>query len=159
AERTKVEAEGPDVPYMKNNMDRQQKLFQEGMVAETTMQDAEMNYQLALNKQSAAKRAAASSEAQVAQAKAQVAQARAALDTAKENLHYATISSPIDGMVLSRDVEVGGAVSSILVLGADSTLVMTLGDTSQVFVRGKVDESDIGKVYLGQRARIVVESF
>jgi HlyD family secretion protein len=36
---------------------------------------------------------------------------------------------------------------------------MTLGDTSEVYVKGKVDESDIGKVYLGQRARIKVESF
>jgi HlyD family secretion protein len=38
-------------------------------------------------------------------------------------------------------------------------LVMTLGDTSEVYVKGKVDESDIGKVYLGQPARIKVESF
>jgi len=50
-------------------------------------------------------------------------------------------------------------VSSILVLGSQATLVMTLGDTSEVYVKGKVDESDIGKVYLGQAARIVVESF
>jgi len=50
-------------------------------------------------------------------------------------------------------------VSSILVLGSQATLVMTLGDTSEVYVKGKVDEADIGKVYLGQPARIVVESF
>ena len=61
--------------------------------------------------------------------------------------------------MLSRDVEVGDAVSSILVLGSSATLVMTLGDTSEVYVKGKVDESDIGKVYLGQPARIKVESF
>src|SRR5436189_1686044 len=53
----------------------------------------------------------------------------------------------------------GDAVSSILVLGSSATLVMTLGDTSEVYVKGKVDESDIGKVYLGQPARIKVESF
>jgi HlyD family secretion protein len=56
-------------------------------------------------------------------------------------------------------VEIGDAVSSILVLGSSATLVMTLGDTSEVYVKGKVDESDIGKVYLGQPARIKVESF
>jgi HlyD family secretion protein len=61
--------------------------------------------------------------------------------------------------VLSRDVQMGDAVSSILVLGSSATLVMTLGDTSEVYVKGKVDESDIGKVYLGQPARIKVESF
>jgi HlyD family secretion protein len=88
-----------------------------------------------------------------------VAQAKAALDNANENLEYATISSPINGEVLSRDVEVGDAVSSILVLGSQATQVMTLGDTSEVYVRGKVDEADIGKVFLGQPARIVVESF
>jgi HlyD family secretion protein len=65
----------------------------------------------------------------------------------------------MDGLVLSRDVEVGDAVSSILVLGSQATLVMTLGDMSTVYVLGKVDQADIGKVHLGQTARIVVESF
>ena len=69
------------------------------------------------------------------------------------------MTSPIDGVVLSRDVQVGDAVSSILVLGSTATLVMTLGDTHQVYVKGKVDESDIAKVYLGQAARIKVQSF
>src|SRR5439155_17056862 len=54
-------------------------------------------------------------------------------------------TSPIDGIALSRDVEMGDAVSSILVLGSSATLVMTLGDTSEVYVKGKVDESDIGR--------------
>jgi HlyD family secretion protein len=61
--------------------------------------------------------------------------------------------------VLSRDVEIGSPVSSILNLGANATLVMTLGDITQVFVRGKVDEADIGRVRLGQEARIRVETF
>ena len=65
----------------------------------------------------------------------------------------------MDGLVLSRDVEVGDAVSSILVLGSQATLVMTLGDVSEVYVLGKVDEADIGRVYMDQRARIVVEAF
>jgi HlyD family secretion protein len=50
-------------------------------------------------------------------------------------------------------------VSSILVMGAGATLIMTVGDLSEVYVKGKVDESDIGKVYLGQPARITVESY
>jgi HlyD family secretion protein len=44
-------------------------------------------------------------------------------------------------------------------MGSAATLVMTIGDTREVYVKGKVDESDIGKVYLGQPARIRVESF
>jgi HlyD family secretion protein len=50
-------------------------------------------------------------------------------------------------------------VSSILNLGANATLVMTLGDIQKVFVRGKVDEADIGRVRLGQAAKITTESF
>jgi HlyD family secretion protein len=50
-------------------------------------------------------------------------------------------------------------VSSILVAGSSAPLIMTLGDLSEVYVKGKVDESDVGKVYLGQPARIAVESF
>ena len=65
----------------------------------------------------------------------------------------------MDGLVLSRNVEVGDAVSSILVLGSQATLLFTLGDVSDVYVLGKVDQADIGKVFMGQRARIVVESF
>jgi len=56
-------------------------------------------------------------------------------------------------------VNVGDAVSSILILGSQATPIMTLGDVSEVYVQGKVDEADIGKVYLNQPARIVVESF
>ena len=44
-------------------------------------------------------------------------------------------------------------------MGSGATLIMTLGDLREVYVKGKVDESDIGKVYLGQPARIKVESF
>jgi HlyD family secretion protein len=98
-------------------------------------------------------------QAKIAQAQAQVAEDRANLQQLEEQLGYTDIESPIDGVILSRDVEMGDAVSSILVLGSSATLVMTLGDTSQVYVKGKVDESDIGKVYLGQAARIKVESF
>jgi HlyD family secretion protein len=61
--------------------------------------------------------------------------------------------------VLTRDVELGSPVSSILNLGANASLVMTLGDIDRVFVRGRVDEADIGHVRLGQPARIRVETF
>jgi HlyD family secretion protein len=83
---------------------------------------------------------------------------QAALDNAQEDLSNSTIVSNMDGLVLSRDVEVGDAVSSILILGSQATSIMTLGDVSEVYVKGKVDESDVSKVYLGQPARISVES-
>jgi HlyD family secretion protein len=158
-QRNLVDAAGPDVPFLRADMDRAHELFHGGLIAKSVMQEAEKNYEMAANKQMSAKQTAQMSKAEVAKAKAQVAQAQAALDRADEDLQYSTIASPMDGIVLSRDIEIGDAVSSILVLGSQATLVMTLGDISEVFVRGKVDEADIGKVYLGQRARIVVESF
>jgi len=158
-ERNKVDAEGPDVPYLKLNMERAQQMFKDGVMSKSLVEDAEKNYQLALNKQVSAQRNLAVSRAEIAKAEAQVAQAKASLENAEEDLRNSTIISPINGLVLSRDVNVGDAVSSMLVLGSQATLIMTLGDISEVYEQGKVDEADIGKVYLNQPARIVVESF
>ena len=158
-ERNVVDAQGPDVPFLKATADRDRKLALDGLMAASVLDDADRAYQLALNKRLSAQRNVSVSQAEVAKAKAQVAQAQAALASAEEDLRNSTIVSPMDGLVLSRDVEVGDAVSSILVLGSQATLVMTLGDMSTVYVLGKVDQADIGKVYLGQPARIVVESF
>jgi len=158
-ERNKVDAEGPDVPFLKLNMERAEQMLKDGVMSRSVVEDAQKNYQLALNKQLSAQRNLAVSKAEIAKAEAQAAQARAALDNAQEDLRNSTIISPIDGLVLSRDVNVGDAVSSILILGSQATPIMTLGDVSEVYVQGKVDEADIGKVYLHQPARIVVESF
>jgi len=158
-ERNKVDAEGPDLPFLKTAMDRARELHKQGLLAKNNVEDAEKAYQLALNKQSSALRNLAVSRAEITKAKAVVAQSSAALERAEQDLRNSTIVSPIDGLVLSRDVEVGNAVSSILVLGSEATLLFTLGDISDVFVRGKVDQADIGKVYLGQPTRITVESF
>jgi HlyD family secretion protein len=157
-ERNKVDAEGPDVPFLKSSMDRARKLHDDGLISEAVMEDSEKAYQLALNKQMSAIRNLAVARADMARSDAQVAQAEAVLDRDDEDLRNSTIVSPMDGLVLSRDVEVGDAVSSILVLGSQATLVMTLGDVSEVYVKGKVDEADISRVYLGQPARITVES-
>ena len=158
-ERNKVEAEGPDLPFLKSSLERARKLHSQGLIAQSVMEEADKIYQLALNKQMTALRNVSVSRAEVGRAKAQAAQAQAMLDRAEEDLRNSTILSPMDGIVLSRDVEVGDAVSSILILGSQATKILTLGDVSDVYVRGKVDEADIGKVYLNQSARSVVESF
>jgi HlyD family secretion protein len=67
--------------------------------------------------------------------------------------------SPLTGVVLSRELEVGDAVSSILQLGSNATLIMTLGDIRELYVKGRVDETDIGVVKLGQPVRITVDAF
>ena len=158
-ERNRTEAQGPELPFLKNNVDRARQMHRQGLLARNAQEESERIYELALNKQMVAQRNVAVSKAEIARATAQAAQAQAALDRAEEDLRNATIVSPMDGLVLSRDVEVGDAVSSILVLGSQATLVMTLGDVSEVYVLGKVDQADIGRVKLGQIARISVESF
>lgn len=158
-ERAKVDAEGPDVPLLKRAYERAVGMAKEGVVSASALEDAQKNYELALNKQNVAKAQLSVLKARIAQSQAQVARDQATLRQLEEQLSYTDIIAPIDGVLLSRDVEIGDAVSSILVLGSSATLVMTLGDTSEVYVKGKVDESDIGKVYLGQPARIKVESF
>src|SRR6476619_7141611 len=158
-ERSKVDAERPDIPMLKRAYERAQRMATDGVGSESALDDAQKNYELAVNKQQLGKANVISSTSKVKQAEAQVAQARALLAQIEREYQNSPIVSQIDGVVLSRDVEVGTAVSSILVLGSSATLVMTLGDTREVYVKGKVDESDIGKVYLGQPARIKVESY
>jgi HlyD family secretion protein len=158
-ERAKVDAEGPDIPMLKRAYDRAQNMAKDGVVSQQNLDDAQKAYELAVNKQNVARAQLGVLRAKISQAEAQVQSSHAQLKQLEEQLGYTTIYSPMDGIVLSRDVEVGDAVSSILVLGSSATLVMTIGDTSEVYVKGKVDESDIGKVYLGQPARIKVESF
>jgi HlyD family secretion protein len=158
-ERYKVEAIGPDIPFLKRDMERARQIFQEGVVPQSVRDEAEKNYELALNRQQQAIVNLGVAKAAIARSEAQVEQSQASLAQADEDLRNATIVSPIDGVVLSRDREVGDAVSSILTMGSGATMIMTLGDLREVYVKGKVDESDIGKVYLGQPARIKVESY
>ena len=158
-ERYKVEAAGPDVPFLKRDMDRARMMFRDGLIAQNVRDDAEKNYEMALNRQKSAVVNLGVARAAIARAEALREQARAVLARAEEDLRNATIVSPIDGVVLSRDREIGDAVSSILTMGSGATLIMTLGDLTEVYVKGKVDESDIGKVYVGQPARITVESY
>lgn len=154
-----VNAQAPDLPMFKNTYDRARQMSSEGVVSKQSLDDAEQKYLSAANTRDKAVAQITVDNAKLHQAEAQVAQAQASLKQLEEQLSYTTITSPVDGIILSRDVEIGDAVSSILVLGSTATLVMTIGDTTQVYVQGKVDESDIAKVYLGQTARIKVESF
>jgi HlyD family secretion protein len=158
-ERNKVDAEAPDLPFLKSNMDRSLSMLKDKLVSKVAAEDSERAYQMALNKQASALRNLTVSRAEISKAQAQVAQAKASLEQADENLRNSTIVSPMSGLVLSKDVEVGDAISSILVMGSQATLIMTLGDVGEVYVLGKVDQADIGKVYLHQRSRIVVESY
>jgi HlyD family secretion protein len=158
-EKNKVEAEGPDVPFARRNVERADRLFKDALISRQQVEDAQSLLDQAVNRQLAARTQLGVGQARVSQARAAAAASQAALERAEEEFNNATIRSPIDGMVLARPVEIGSPVSSILNLGANGTLVMVLGDISRVYVKGNVDEADIGTVRMGQAARIKVETF
>ncbi len=157
--KNEVEAEAPDVAFAKRNFERAQQLATQKLLSASALDEARSALEQAENRQRAAAGQLVVAQARVIEATANVAQAQAAVERAEEELANATIKAPIRATVLTRDVEIGSPVSSILNLGANATLVMTLGDIDKVFVRGKVDEADIGRVRLTQRARITTETF
>ena len=157
--KSEIEAEAPEVAFAASAQQRAQSLSDQKLISQEALDQARTTFEQAQNRQRAAQSQLLVSRAKVEEARAQVAQAQAAAERAGEELANATIKAPIRGTVLTRDVEIGSPVSSILNLGANATLVMTLGDIGQVFVRGKVDEADIGHVKLGMPARITTESF
>ena len=158
-EQDKVNAAAPDLVMYKTTLDRNRAMQNEGIVSRQTLDDANRDYLAALTRRDSAQAQVGVDTAKLKQARAQVQQSQASLKQLEEQLSYTTIVAPMDGVILSRDVEIGDAVSSILVLGSTATLVMTEGDTTEVYVKGNVDEADIAHVYMGQPARIKVESF
>ncbi len=158
-EKAKIEVVNPELSFARRDFERTQKLFAQKIASQQVVDDVEKTLEVAANRKQMLEAAVIGSEAQVAQAQARIAAARAALDRAEENLRNATIRSPIEGIVLTRDTEVGDAVSSILNLGSAATLIMTLGDMSSVYVKGEVDEADVGKIHTNMPVRIKVESF
>ena len=96
------------------------------------------------------------SQAQVQQAQAQVQQAQAALQLAEVNLAHTTITSPIDGIVVSRDVNVGQTVAASL---SAPTLFTIAGDLTQMQVIANIDQADIGVVEQAKSVRFSVDAF
>jgi HlyD family secretion protein len=96
------------------------------------------------------------SQAQVQQAQAQVQQAEAALRLAEVNLAHTTITSPIDGIVVSRDVNVGQTVAASL---SAPTLFTIAKDLTQMQVIANIDQADIGLVEQAKSVKFSVDAF
>lgn len=96
------------------------------------------------------------SQAQVQQAQAQVQQAEAALRLAEVNLAHTTITSPIDGVVVSRDVNVGQTVAASL---SAPTLFTIANDLTQMQVIANIDQADIGLVEQAKSVKFAVDAF
>ena len=86
------------------------------------------------------------------QAAARVRQAEAALKLAQTQLSYATVYAPLTGVVLSKNIEPGEYV-------APGTPVVTVGDMVNVWLRGYIEERDLGRVKYGQRAWITTDTY
>jgi HlyD family secretion protein len=91
-------------------------------------------------------------------AEARMARAQATLERLEQELAYATITAPIDGVVLRRDLDPGAAVASVAAV-TGGTVLMIIADTSRMHLLGTVDENEIAGVSVGQQARIRAEAY
>jgi len=94
--------------------------------------------------------------AEIATAEANIAQSQAALDQAELNLKYATITSPIDGIVISRNVDVGQTVAAAL---QAPTLFTIAQDLTRMQIDANVAEADVGKIQAGMRVTFTVDAY
>ena len=114
---------------------RTQELFNKNLVSQADLDAATTAYESAI---------------------AQLKQTRAALDQSKVNLRYAIIRSPIDGVVISRDVDVGQTVASSF---QTPKLFSIANDLKRMQVEASVDEADIGQIKLNQSATFTVDAY
>ncbi len=164
--KAQLEAESKDYDFAVSEYRRHKELHSQGLTSKSEFDSVEQKMKAAEVSNKTLKAAVQVREAELEQnektfvkARAEVTQAQAQLERAEEDLKYASIRSPIDGVVLSREVEVGDAVSSILQLGSNATLIMTLGDIQELYVKGKVDETDIGLVKVSQVVKVTVDAY
>lgn len=128
--RSQVQTEDAKIKY-----DRQRRLVESGLTAQADVDAAEAQYK---------------------SARAQVAQSQAALSQALTNLRYTKIISPIEGVVVDRQYDVGQTVAASF---QAPTLFQIAQDLTKMQVQADVDQSDIGRVKVGQVARFNVDAY
>jgi len=126
----------------KRTMERNKELFSKNLIARSDLDTAETNYETA--------------NASVSAARSQVAQTEAALSLAETNFHYTNIVSPVDGIVISRNVDVGQTVAASF---QTPTLFSIAQDLTKMQIDTNVDEADIGKVKVGQDVEFTVDAY
>ncbi len=138
---------------------RQLRLRQPGAVSLDEVEQAEERYNVAQARLALARNALQLAETRYAeelrQAEAEVARAGWALENARVELAYATITAPIDGVIASVSTEEGETVAA----GMQAPTFVTIIDLERLQVDAYVDEVDIGKVEVGQRAVFTVDAF
>lgn len=135
SQRATYDGAKADYEYQKKNYERSAGLHEKALISDTDFELALYNYQ---------------------KAKSSYDSSKASLAKAERNLSYATITSPINGVVISRDVEAGQTVAS----GFETPTLFTIAaDLTQMQVVADVDEADIGGVAEGQRASFTVDAY
>ena len=139
------------------------RLFREGGIAQEDRDSAQATYDAAVAQLEAAEAGVSSSQAalevthaQLTAAEAQVRQKQASLDLAQVDLRNTFIRAPVDGVVVSRNVDVGQTVAASL---QAPTLFLIAQDLTKMQVDTAVDEADIGRVSLDQEATFTVDSY
>ena len=126
----------------KRTMDRNKDLFSRDFIARSELDTSDTNYQTA--------------KAQISAAKAQIAQTEAALRYAETNLMYTDIVSPVDGIVVSRNVDAGQTVAASF---QTPTLFTIAEDLTKMQIDSSVVEADIGRVNAGQTVEFTVDAY
>ena len=126
----------------KRTLNRQKDLFAKDLVARSDLDAAETAYDTA--------------NTQVSAAKAQASQAEAALKIAETNLRYTRIISPVNGIVVSRNVDIGQTVAASF---QTPTLFNIAQDLMKMQVDSSVAEADIGKIQVGQPVEFTVDAY
>jgi HlyD family secretion protein len=121
--------------YQKSNFDRQTLLYNTGAISKADFETAQNTYE---------------------GAKATVESVQAQLDAATKNLDYASIYSPVDGVVMTRNVSVGQTVAASF---STPTLFIIAKDITKMQVQAAVSEADIGDVKIGLRATFSVDAY
>lgn len=137
-----LEKAGATLLDAKRTLERNRELFARNLIARSDLDTAETNYETA--------------NAQVGVTKAQVAQATASLENAETNLRYTKILSPVNGIVVSRNVDVGQTVAASF---QTPTLFNIAQDLTKMQIDTNVGEADIGKVIVGQDVEFTVDAY
>lgn len=141
----------------KSDFRRQERLYREEVISEREMEQFKAAFAVAQARAAEAKERLSMHQKgfrqeRVSLAEARVEQAEEALEKARTRLGFATLVSPLNGVVISDNIEAGEHVAA-------GTPVVTIGDMQQPWLRAYVEETDLGRVHLGQKAFVSTDTF
>lgn len=142
--------------YQQSNFKRYETLYKKGLISANDFENARLSYQQAQQSLTASAQAVTTARQNVSQALEMVKQQREQVKQAQTNLGYATITSPIDGVVLSKSVEEGQTVAASF---STPELFKIAKDLTNMQVVADVDEADIGEVKAGERVTFTVDAY